>query len=273
MDDTRMKTGVCAGMDMVAPEIIPVGRGRACVYTRRRPGRETANEDALAVIPGADGCCVLAVADGLGGLPAGDDASRTLLTLLSDSVAGRQGEVQREAVLSGLEQANDAILANGKGGASTVAVVAIDGAVMRTSIVGDSMVVVCGQRGKIKYQSVPHSPVGYAEASGMLDEDEAMFHDDRHLVSNVVGMNGMHVEVGPLLRLSPRDTIILGSDGLFDNLYVDEVVDIARCGPLVTAAERLADACSERMSAELSGKPHKPDDLSFIIYRQQADSR
>jgi protein phosphatase len=263
-----MSVALFAGIDMPAPGLTPVAGGLACVHTERRPGRETANEDAAVVIPGAGGCCVLAVADGLGGLPAGDAASRMVLQQLADSSSGQAGDVQREAVLTALEQAGEAILATGQGGATTVAVAAIDGATLRTSIVGDSMVVVCGQRGKIKYRSLAHSPVGYAEASGMLDESEAMFHAERHLVSNVIGMHGMHVEVGPLLKLAARDTVILGSDGLFDNLYVSEVVELVRCGSLADAGVRLLEACRRRMH-DISGEgPHKPDDLTFILYRQ-----
>ncbi len=264
-----MSSGIYAGIDLEAPQLVTLAGGQACVFTQRRPGRETPNEDAAAVIPGAGECCVLAVADGLGGLPAGDMAARAVLQHLAGEVSGLEGDAQREAVLSALEQADASIQATGQGGATTVAVAAIDGDAVRTSMVGDSMVVVCGQRGRIKYCSVPHSPVGYAEASGMLDEAEAMFHAERHLVSNVIGMHGMHVEVGPLMRLAPRDTLILGSDGLFDNLYVGEVVELVRCGPLAAAAVRLLDACRRRMQ-DLSGeRPHKPDDLTFILYRQR----
>ena len=262
-----MSVTLFAGMDMPAPEIIPVDGGLACVYTERRPGRETANEDAAVVIPGAGGCCVLAVADGLGGLPAGDTASRLVLQQLADHTAGQAGDVQRESVLSGLEQANQAIMASGQGGGTTVAVAAIDAGTARTSIVGDSMIVVCGQRGKLKYRSVAHSPVGYAEATGMLDEDDAMFHAERHLVSNIVGTPDMHVEVGPVVQLARRDTLVIGSDGLFDNLYLDEVVELVRAGPLEQAAARLLEACRQRMREASPGHPHKPDDLTFILFR------
>ena len=59
-----MSAVLYAGVDMADPELIPVAGGQACVFTERRPGRETANEDAAVVIPGAGGSGVLAVADG-----------------------------------------------------------------------------------------------------------------------------------------------------------------------------------------------------------------
>jgi serine/threonine protein phosphatase PrpC len=264
-----MSASLFLGTDMEEPRVIPVAGGLACVFTERRPGRITVNEDAAAVIPGTNTSGVLAVADGLGGLPAGDMAAAIVVQQLADSVVGCSGELQRAAVLSGLEQANVAILANGQGSGTTIAVAVIDNNTVRACLAGDSMIVVCGQRGKLNYQSVPHSPVGYAEAAGLIGEDEAMLHPDRHLVSNMVGMPDMHVEVGPVLQLALRDTVILGSDGLFDNLYVGEVIELVRSGPLPVAASQLLDACRLRMRSVPAGQPHKPDDLAFILFRRQ----
>ena len=257
------------GRDMDTPETWSLAGGTACVFTRRRPGRETANEDAAALIPGAADNGVLAVADGLGGLPAGDLASALALQRLGEQVAGQPADAQREAVLTGLEEANAAILASGQGSATTIAVVSIEGEAVRTYHAGDSMIVVCGQRGKLKYQTVPHSPVGYAEAAGMLDEDDAMFHTERHLISNMVGTPAMRVEISPLFRLAPRDTVVIASDGLFDNLYVGEIIDLVRAGPLDAAATRLLAGCQERMLQSVNDHPHKPDDLAFILYRRR----
>jgi len=257
------------GQDMAAPLVLPLADGLACVFTERRPGRETDNEDAAAVIQGDADSGVVAVADGLGGLPSGNLAAALALQQLSDSVAGQSGDAQREAVLTGIEDANAAVLASGQGGGTTIAVVSIDNDTVRAYHAGDSMIVVCGLRGKLKYQSVPHSPVGYAEASGMLDEDAAMFHAERHLVSNMVGMAGMRVEIGPVVQLARYDTVVVGSDGLYDNLFVSEIIDLVRTGPLVRAADRLLAACRERMRLVDDDRPHKPDDLAFILFRRR----
>jgi serine/threonine protein phosphatase PrpC len=238
------------------------------VFTERRPGRETDNEDAVALIPGDASSGVIAVADGLGGLPSGNLAAALALQQLTDRVAGQSGDAQREAVLTGIEAANAAVLEHGQGGGTTLAVVSISNDTVRAYHAGDSMIVVCGQRGKLKYQSVPHSPVGYAEASGMLDEDAAMFHAERHLVSNMVGMPDMRLEVGPLVHLARYDTVVLGSDGLFDNLFVSEIIGLVRTGPLLQAAQRLLTSCRERMRLVDDKRPHKPDDLAFILFRR-----
>ena len=75
-------------------------------------------------------------------------------------------------------------------------------------------VLVTGGLGKIKLLTVSHSPVGMALESGLLDEAEAMHHEERHIVSNVVGSAGMRIEIGAKRKLAPRDTVLLASDGL-----------------------------------------------------------
>jgi serine/threonine protein phosphatase PrpC len=129
------------------------------------------------------------------------------------------------------------------------------------------MILVMGQRGKIKLQTVSHSPVGFAVEAGVIDEAEAMHHEDRHLVSNVLGASDMRIEVGSTLTLSPRDTLLLSSDGLFDNLHRDEIVERMRRGPLLEGARRLSQDAVRRMTRPVGGNPSKPDDLTFVAFR------
>jgi protein phosphatase len=109
--------------------------------------------------------------------------------------------------------------------------------------------------------------VGIAEANGMLDEKQALFHPRRHLLNNMVGDPALWLEkMGPL-ELAPRDTVLVASDGLWDNLFVSEVVEAIRVGSLLQAAQLLADTVMTRMSTPVAGIPSKPDDVSFILYR------
>ena len=108
---------------------------------------------------------------------------------------------------------------------------------------GDSSIFVTGQRGKVKLESVPHSPVGYGVEAGLLDAGEAMYHAEPHVVSNVLGSDDMRIEVGSTLDLAPRDTLIIASDGLTDNLHLHEAVETVRSGstdPLMALVQILA---------------------------------
>jgi len=257
--------------------LLPLDGGLAAYASWRAPGKEGPNEDALALLPAGPGSAVLAVADGLGGLPAGEAAAALAVETLARAVEGAAGGGEaalREAILDGIEEANRRILAETPGAATTLAVAEIQGDRLRSYQVGDSLVLVVGQRGRLKHQTVAHSPVGYAVEAGLLSETQALHHAQRNLVSNVVGSPEMSIDMGPVVRLAPRDTVLLASDGLADNLYPEEILARARAGPLETCARRLLDDARARMLQPLAGPegrplPSHPDDLSLILFRRQ----
>lgn len=246
-----------------------IASGTSVIYTSRSPCKNSANEDAAMLAPCGAESGVLAVADGLGGERAGGDASALTMETLTAAVAqGLDDDAMlRAAILNGVETANQAVLALGIGAATTLAIAEVRGESVRTYHVGDSMILVVGQRGKIKLQTTSHSPVGYAVEAGLLDEREAMHHEDRHIVSNVIGSPDMKIEIGPIIHLAPRDTLLLASDGLFDNLHVEEVVARVRKGPLQAAVEQLVTDARQRMNAAVPGQPSKPDDLTILAFR------
>lgn len=267
MSSTHILTCFNAGMDR--PLIHPCTAGQVVYFSTPAHDKETANEDAVGIIPVNDDSLVLAVADGLGGLPAGEDASQLVINHLVDSLSQTAGPdvSTREIILNSIEQANNAILQLKNNSATTLVVAEIQGRTLRTYHVGDSMIMLMGNRGKIKYSAIPHSPTGYALISGMIDESEAMLHEERHFISNFIGSQDMRVEVGPTLQIAVRDTLVLASDGLSDNLFDHEIIEIARKGNLQSAARRLTSECRKYMSNTSPDRTCHPDDLSFILYR------
>ena len=241
---------------------------QACAYSRRSPFKESFNEDAVGIIRFDDETAVFAVADGCGGMRGGEQASEIALQALTESIERNESGPDRlwVAILDGIEQANMAVQELKIGAACTIAIVEYHRGTIRPYHVGDSMILVTGNRGRIRYQTVSHSPVGFAVESGMLAADEAMHHEDRHIVSNVVGDARMRIEMGPAVRLSQRDTVVIASDGLFDNLSIDEVVGGMRKGKLSHALASVTDLAYKRMLG-IEGKPCKPDDLSVIGVR------
>jgi serine/threonine protein phosphatase PrpC len=255
--------------EMAAPSARSLGCGDAAVFSAKSPTKETANEDAAALIPVDEKRCVLAVADGVGGHPSGDDAARVALQKLRTSIAGAGTDENslREAILDGIERANAGVQDLKVGAATTIALAEIDRHTVRSYHVGDSGLLVIGQRGLVKLQTVDHSPVGYAVEAGVLDEEEAIHHRDRHLLSNALGTEDMRVEVGSSFELSARDTLLIASDGLFDNLRTEEIAGHVRKGPLQPALTALVDECRARMLTRQNGTPSKPDDLTVIAFR------
>ena len=242
--------------------------GRIVVGYHGRPGEHGRCEDAALVILLPGGEAVLAVADGMGGGARADDAAASIV----DSLAARVQALTEEAnsriqVLDAIEAASAEIRSWGVGAATTVLVAEIEPEAYRTYHVGDSEALVTGQRGRIKWRTISHSPVGYATASGMLPARDAMVHEDRHLVDSMLGLEGMRVDVGERRRFARRDTLILGTDGLFDNLSESEIVEIVRKGKLEVAGAELLSRVQARMEAAESGGAGKPDDVAFILYR------
>lgn len=237
--------------------------GEVVTFTTRAPYKiEEPNEDALAFIDLPRGDALLVVADGVGGLPRGDYASRLIVERLGSALCDASNEDASAAAVAAIESAHETLTGSGGGAASTVVAVHLDGNRFRSLHVGDSIALVSSQRGKSKFETISHSPIGYALESGLISEEDAFAHEERHVVSNLVGGDNLHITVSGSMQLAVRDTLLLASDGLSDNLRQAEIIEAIRVGPLFKAGERLVSLALERM--EGGGKP---DDLSFILYR------
>jgi serine/threonine protein phosphatase PrpC len=248
-----------------------VADGAAAFYCSPCPGGSGRSEDALAIIPLAGDSALLVVADGMGGLPGGREAAAIAIdTLIGDLTESPPDPlVSRSRLLDAIEHANQRILDIGNGSATTLAVAEIGQGSVRAFHVGDSEIVVFGQRGRLRLQSVPHSPVGFAFHAGLLDETQAISHEDRHLVSNALGTRDMRIEVGSTVPLADHDTVVVCSDGLADNLTVGETIDGLRCGPLDKAFSGLVERAMQRMTEPRGDEPSKPDDISVIAFRRK----
>lgn len=246
------------------------GTWMASFVSCRSPFKTGPNEDALGWFQVDEDSAVFAIADGCGGMRGGEQASRLALQILADSITSNTASRLRPAILDGIEHANDAIRSLKIGAACTLAVVEYQAGMIRPYHVGDSKIIVMGGMGRIRYQSICHSPIGFAVESGWLEADDAMHHEDRHLVSNVVGCERMRIEIGPSLRLGSRDTIAIASDGVFDNVGIAEGIELLRKGPLERSVARVLELARQRMHG-IEGAPCKPDDLSLIAIRQRPD--
>jgi len=256
-----------SGPDCVAAD---VAGGHAVAYTCRDPFKETENEDTVAILGYGPAAAVFVVADGAGGLPAGKRASLTAINTLAESLQEAMDNtvLLRTAILNGIEAANTAVLNLANGSATTMTVITLEGRLARSYQIGDSEAIVIGQRGLIKLQTTAHSPTGFAVEAGFLDQRDALHHEERHLVSNFIGTTDMGIDVGAAVELDQRDTVLLASDGLMDNVHVDEIIEIVRKGPLSDAIKSAVALAERRMRNACGEEPSKPDDLSLILFRK-----
>lgn len=255
--------------EQVAERLVDVPGGGVFAFSARCPGKARTNEDGAAVLPCGE-AVLLVVADGLGGQPGADQASGIAIRCLArtaERVAAGELAV-RDAVLSALEEANEEILALEMGAGTTIALAEVCDGTVRPYHVGDSSVLLASQAGEVRLMTIPHSPIGYALAAGLLNEEEALHHPDRNIISNMVGSRGMRVEVGSPVELEEGDTLLVASDGVTDNLRLGELVELARGGSLERAGRAVVEASQSRMDEpEADDAPSKPDDLTCLVYR------
>ncbi len=265
------------------------GDGHATWATFRSPFKSGVNEDTVATFNLSEKRGVLLVADGLGGHRDGHLASQMIKSRIAKAtrhltkpsrnhllskivpvpteVSGTKNPELRTIILDEIERTNQRLLRSRTGSATTLALAETNGRRIRTYHIGDSEILIFSQRGRLKFSTVSHSPIGYAVESGLITEEQALFHPDRHLVSNVIGSEQMSVELGTWVTLSPRDTVLLASDGLFDNLMQFEIIEHLRKGKLADGVLELATLARQRMLLPDSDAPSKPDDLSIMAYR------
>ncbi len=283
-------TQVFLELDHERPERLSPERGEAVLFSSKAYDKTTGNEDAalFCELPGA--VTVLAVADGVGGLPAGAEAAATAIGAVrravertverADRVADRSAEraaereavsTLRSAIFDAFEDANARLLEQGVGAATTLVVVEVRGDVARAYHAGDSGALLVGQRGRVRFETIPHSPVGYGVAAGMLEPSQTHHHDERHLLSNCVGSRDMRVEIGAPVTMAARDTLLLATDGVLENIERRDLIDQIRVGSLLQAATDLQARLRLTMAGVDPKLPAHPDDATALLFRTSAD--
>jgi len=252
--------------EQVSNELLPLANGTCAAHYSKSHIKSGPNEDACFCLQIDENHAVLAVADGVGGHPLGELASERQVILLKEFLCHPDVDPEnlRDPILNAIETCNQELLSEGKGSATTVAVVEISQHQVRPYHVGDSSVLLVGQRGRIRLQTVSHSPVALGIEAGLLDPDEATRSDERSIVLNLVGTKEMRIEMGATLALAPFDTLLLCSDGMTDNVELEDIARTICSGPLLQCLETLHENCLHIMQSDVG----YPDDLSVLLYRR-----
>lgn len=263
-----MKDVIELQSDFESPVVV-LDSSHIVYFSKKSPFKDTCNEDALAIIPLAKGF-ILAVADGAGGHPKGEEAAALVLKNLQKTFQKKDVDQNspRSHIVDSIENSNKELLKSGNGARTTVTICEVVGSIARGYQVGDSTLVICGQKGKLKYRSISHSPVGYGVEAGLIDEKEALKHPDLHYISNLVGEQDMKIEIGPEIELNPNDSIFLASDGIFDNFPPDEIIELVRKGNTQEIAQDLMSIINNKIYGT---DDSKKDDISFILYKSESE--
>jgi PPM family protein phosphatase len=227
----------------------PVGAGVSVTYgTASDVGlvREV-NEDSMLATPP-----LFAVADGMGGHDGGDIASRIVVEELAGVPdTSYDADAGAEVILAALRSAQHRLLTYGathrgshgrrwQGG--TTAVVALlvaeaAGPQWLLANLGDSRIYSFAE-GRLDRVSTDHSVVQELVDAGMLTEEEALVHPERHIVTRALGGPEEVLPDFFLVPVAEVGRVLLCSDGINGMLGDPEI------------AEVLADSADPRAAAE-----------------------
>lgn len=253
---------IVIGKTLPAPEVINLPLATAVLFSTAAGSNGKMNEDSAAFVPVSEDTVILAVADGAGGHRGGRRASRRVIETLTRMIEGKS-EIDRGTIVDAFESANEAIRQMKNGALSTLAVALIEGETLRTFHAGDSTVMTVKADATICCYTPPHSATGYGVEAGLLSEEEALEHEERHLLVNSLGTADYRIEIGAPLTLKRNDTVLVASDGLMTVLTPEQIAEIVCSGKLSDVADKLLSACSGEEQTNIF-----QDDLTFILFRQ-----
>jgi protein phosphatase len=194
------------------------------------------NEDAFCIIGGDGGKpLVLAVADGMGGHNAGDEASQMSIAAIREAIAAQPLDVSSaDAVSSRLRKiilsANDRIYKRGlrdpncAGMGTTLIVAACLPGSLILAHVGDSCAYHFRDMEMTKI-TTDHTYVEELVKMGSLTREEARSHPQRNYITKAVGTLGRVEPDIYKVGVRPADRVVLCTDGLSKMLSDAEIAD------------------------------------------------
>lgn len=244
-------------------EIIDFHEYRIAYFSKKKNSSQD-NEDSLFCVGNQD-FFVAGVADGAGGHPKGREASY----IIGEEILKRVGADVKNSyhVLDIIEQANEKVLALKVGAKSTLSLLTFEKDTLRFFSVGDSEILYMNSLGAEIYSNVPHSQVGYQIQAGLIDQQESLDDPERYIVNNLVGDPAIRIETTSKMTIKKGHSIVVGSDGLFDNVSHQELLNLLGGGVFEKGLDLLVDICKKQ-----GENWKKDDDVSFIVIRKMRAS-
>lgn len=192
------------------------------------------------------------VADGMGGHRSGDVASRNAVDYFCGFVAALEGECEiLDALIDSAKYANRKVyqLSLEKDeytnmGTTFLAAVICEGKVY-IAHVGDCRLYII-RDGSIRQVTSDHTYVMELVKSGMISREEAAVHPERNIITRALGVDDDVYIDGLFQNLLPEDIVIICSDGLYEMIDDDKILEIVsdKNLNLECKADKLIDAAN-----------------------------
>ena len=189
------------------------------------------------------------VADGVGGQEHGEVAAKLGVNVAYEAFYQvRQQEHPIQAALKhALNEANQAVYAEaqerggGRMGCTMVAVVQHEG-ILYVAHVGDARAYLIHE-GRLRRMTRDDTWVQKQVEAGILSAEDAAKHELRNVVTQVLGNKPeVDVHLGKPYTLTPNDVLMMCSDGLYDPVSDEQMLQIMAANPPQQAAEALVQA-------------------------------
>jgi protein phosphatase len=190
---------------------------------------------------------VVAVADGLGGHPGGDIASRCAVDAIADAPAGIDGAglvgAAHDRIIARIAEAlgeRSELIAM----ATTLTLAVLSsGEPIEVAHVGDSRAYLANGS-KLVQVTEDHTHGMDRVVAGEMSLEEAQKDPDWHVMSNWLGFESYRVATYRV-PVEPGDRLLLCTDGLSNMLADDQIAEILALGTVERSAAALIDAANE----------------------------
>jgi protein phosphatase len=206
------------------------------------------------------GSQLIVVADGMGGMPAGEFASDIVIRRMEELEA-YDGTEPMNALLEAIDEANNEIAAAAEeapdrlGMGTTVTAMLANGVEVALAHVGDSRAYLL-RDGEFTQITSDDTYVQMLVDRGELTSEEARNHPQRALVMQAL-QGAVYDPYGAILLLRADDRVLICSDGLSDYVEDDAIADVLRsCQDTAEAGAQLVKL------AHVSGAP---DNVTAVI--------
>ncbi len=249
-------------MDLTYASLSHIGMKRETNEDRCYPDQN--RPDSLLTPEGVHGKGQLfIVADGMGGMVAGEVASQMAVETVVKEFYGARDQVSPgESLILAVKSANFQIFNSAcssqslKGmGTTATALVVKDGSA-NIAHIGDSRAYLY-RKGRLHQLTEDHSWVAEQVKAGILTEEQARMHPSRYMLARALGTQP-HAQVDSVtLSLQPGDTLLLCTDGLTGHVSDRQIAK-------VIAAHSLPKAICEALITEANQRGGE-DNVTVIV--------
>jgi protein phosphatase len=222
---------------------------------------------------------IFVVADGMGGLMNGQEASRRAVHAFVDTVYLRllseplYGTAVKDLLIEGIQAANEEVyLCSQNGvhlgvtmGTTLVAVLSVGTEVYATGV-GDSRAYLYREGEGLKQLTEDHSEVASQVRAGILAPDQLFTHPRRHVIYRALGVESVEIDDPVSLHFQKNDVLLLCSDGLWE--MVRDPGDMVK---ILADKQLLAEEMArDLVQLALNGGGH--DNVGLAVARVEVDA-